>query len=91
VPSSKNYVRNIAQEDKTAKERGDQGTGHDSKSAIRHRARRKELKLGMVKPNQDVDHKIPIAKGGTNAVSNLRPRSVHANRSFPRTKDGGMK
>jgi hypothetical protein len=91
MPSSKNYVRNIAEEDKTAKARGDQGTGHDSKSAIRHRARRIALKLGMVKRGDDVDHKKPLAEGGTNAVSNLRDRTEHANRSFPRTKDGGMK
>jgi HNH endonuclease len=85
------YKRDIAQEDKNAKLRGDQGTGHDSKSAIRHRARRLELKLGMVKPGQDVDHIKPISKGGTNDPSNLRPRSEHANRSYPRNKDGSMK
>jgi hypothetical protein len=93
VPSSKNYVRDIAQEDKTAKERGEQGTGHDSKSAVRHRARRNALKLGMIKPGskKDIDHKNPLAKGGSNDESNLRVRSEHANRSFPRTKDAGMK
>lgn len=73
------------------KSRGESGTGHDSGSATRHRARRIALKLGMVKPADDVDHKNPIVKGGTNAVSNLRDRTEHANRSFPRTKDAGMK
>jgi len=84
MPSSKNYVRDIAQEDKTAKARGDVGTGHDSKSAERHRARRKALKLGMVKPGQDLDHKTPLSKGGTNATSNLRAEAPGVNRSFPR-------
>jgi hypothetical protein len=84
MPSSKNYVRNLPQEEKTAKARGDWGTGHDSKSAIRHRARRKALKLGMVKPGQDLDHIKPLSKGGTNAKSNLREEPPSVNRSFPR-------
>lgn len=90
MPSSPGYVRDIAQEEKTAKSRGEQGTGHDSKSAIRHRARRKALKLGMVKPGQDLDHKIPLSKGGTNTKSNYRAESEHANRSFARRADGSM-
>src|SRR5476649_1322248 len=90
MPSSKDYVRNLPQEEKTAKARGDWGTGHDSKSAVRHRARREALKLGMVKPGQDVDHIRPVSKGGTNAKGNLRPETEHANRSFPRNPDGSM-
>lgn len=93
MPSSDSYVRDYKQEAKTAKARGEQGTGHDSGSAQRHRARRKALKLGMIKPGskQDIDHKKPIAKGGSNTTGNLRPRSEHANRSFPRTAGAGMK
>jgi hypothetical protein len=86
------YVRDYQQEEKTAKARGEQSTGHNSGSAVRHRARRLMLKLGMVKKGQDVDHKDPIVKGGpNNALSNLRARSVHANRSYPRTANAGMK
>lgn len=93
MPSSENYVRDYKQEGKTAKARGEQGTGHNSGSAIRHRARRKALKLGMLKPGskKDVDHKTPIVKGGGNAKSNLRVKSPSDNRSFARTKDAGMK
>lgn len=40
---------------------------------------------------KDIDHKSPIVKGGTNAPGNLRIRSKSANRSFPRTKNAGMK
>lgn len=91
MPSSKGYTRDYQREEATAKARGEQGTGHDSGSAERHRARRKLLKLGMVRKGDDVDHKVPIVKGGSNATTNLRDRSVHANRSYPRTKDAGMK
>lgn len=91
MPSSKGYVRDYSQESKTAKARGEVGTGSDSGNAIRHRARRKALKLGMVKPGQDLDHKKPISKGGGNDTSNLRAKSPSANRSFARKADGSMK
>lgn len=92
MPSSENYVRDYKQENATAKARGERG-GHDSGDAKRARARRKAIKLGLVKPGdgKDIDHKKPIAKGGGNAMSNLRAIPVSENRSFPRTKGAGMK
>ena len=63
------------------------------KRDMRNAARREMEKKGLVKKGdgKDVDHKVPIAKGGGNGNSNLRvvPKSV--NRSFPRTKRAGMK
>lgn len=91
MPSSKGYVRDYDQEYKTAKKRGEVGTGSDSGSAKRHRLRRKMLKLGLVKKGQDVDHKRPLSKGGSNTVKNARAASPSANRGFPRRKDGSMK
>jgi 5-methylcytosine-specific restriction endonuclease McrA len=91
MPSSKNYTRDYAQEAKTAKARGEQGTGHDSGSAKRHRLRRAALKAGMVKPGQDVDHIKPVSKGGSNSLKNARATTPSANRGFPRNKDGSMK
>ena len=90
MPSSAGYKRNYAQEYKTAKARGEVGTGSKSGSAERHRLRRKMLKLGLVKKGQDVDHKKPLSKGGSNTVKNARAVSPHANRGFPRRKDGSM-
>lgn len=74
------------------KKLGESGTGSQSGNAKRHRARREELKLGMVKPGdkKDVDHRVPVSKGGGNGKSNLRVESIHANRSFPRNPDGSM-
>jgi hypothetical protein len=88
MPSSKNYVRNYAEEMKTAKARGE-----DKEQSVRHKARREAVKLGMVKPKdgKDVDHITPLVKGGSGlAPSNLRARSEHDNRSFKRTKKAGM-
>lgn len=90
MPSSPGYHRDLKQEYKTAKARGEIGTGHDSKNAERHRARRLALKMGLVKRGQDLDHKKPLSKGGTNSPSNFRAESAHDNRSFPRRSDGSM-
>lgn len=90
MPSSPNYKRDYKQEYKTQKLRGEVG-GSDSDNAKRKRARRLALRMGMVKKGQDVDHKRPLSKGGSNAPSNLRPASPGKNRSFPRKADGSMK
>jgi len=49
------------------------------------------IKAGMVKKGQDVDHKKPLSKGGSNNETNLRAVSEHTNRSFPRKPNGSMK
>ena len=90
MPSSKNYVRDLKQEYATQKARGDVG-GSDSPNAKRKRARRKALKLGLVKKGQDLDHKTPLSKGGSNAMSNVKATTPSKNRSFPRNADGSMK
>lgn len=91
MPSSDNYVRDYKQEYKTAKGRNEVGTGSDSGNAKRHKLRRKALKLGMVKPGQDLDHKKPLSKGGSNTLKNARATTPSDNRSFKRNSDGSMK
>lgn len=91
MPSSPNYVRNYKQEYKTQKARGESGTGSDSGSAKRHRLRREALKLGMVRRGQDLDHKKPLSKGGSNTLANARAKSPSENRSYPRNSNGSMK
>lgn len=91
MPSSKNYKRDYDQEYKTQKQRGESGTGSDSDNAKRHRARRDAVAAGKVKPGQDVDHKKPLSKGGSNKLSNLRGQAPSENRSFARNSDGSMK
>lgn len=89
MPSSPGYVRDIKQEEKTAKARGEVG-GPNSENAKRQRDRRKALKLGMIKPAQDLDHKVPLSKGGGDSPSNFRGETPHQNRSFPRNPDGSL-
>ena len=92
MADSPGYKRNYKEEEKTAKARGETGVGSSSGDAERHRARRKLMKLGAVKKGEDVDHIKPLSEGGAATdVKNLRPRSVHANRSYPRTAKGAIR
>lgn len=61
--------------------------------AMRNAARKVMERKGVVKKGdgKDVDHKMPIAKGGGNGKSNLRALPAGANRSFPRTKGARMR
>jgi len=87
MPSSPNYKRDYSQELKTSIARGER-----ARRAARNRARRMMVKKGMVAPGQDVDHKVPLSKGGSpTAASNLRAVSARDNRSYPRNADGSIK
>jgi hypothetical protein len=85
------YERDYKREYELQKKRGESGTGSDGDNAKRKRLRRKALKLGMVKAGQDLDHKKPLSKGGSNTLKNARASTPSDNRSFPRNKDGSMK
>jgi 5-methylcytosine-specific restriction endonuclease McrA len=92
MPSSPGYVRDIAQETKTAEARGERG-GSDSPNAKRSKLRRQMIKAGKASRNdgKDIDHKTPLSKGGANTMANARVVSKGTNRSFPRNSDGSMK
>lgn len=86
--SKRQSTRNYAQE--YARYQGTPEQIHNR--AMRNAARREYEKAhGNLPTAVDVDHRQPIAKGGTNGADNLRARSRHANRSFPRTRTAGMK
>lgn len=88
MPSSKGYVRDIPQEKKTAKARGDIERDNERK-----RARRVMVKEGLVKANdgKDVNHRVPLSEGGSNNRKNLEVTTAKNNRSFARKPDGSMK
>ena len=59
----------------------------------RVQARREALKEGKVSKHdgKQLDHKVPLSKGGSNARSNLRVVSASSNMSFSRNRDGSMR
>jgi len=61
--------------------------------AKRNKARAQAIKAGRAAKydGKDVDHKIPLSKGGSNKPSNTRVISISSNRGFARNKNGGIK
>jgi HNH endonuclease len=59
--------------------------------AARQRARYAMDKKGVDRTGKDIDHAIPLSKGGTNSPSNLRLKSPTKNRSFSRNSDHTVK
>ena len=61
------------------------------KRSLRNSARRKMIKAKGIAAvrGKDVDHKKGVSAG--NGMKNLRVLSVHNNRSYARTKTGGVK
>ena len=62
------------------------------KRVEQNKARRAMIKAGKARKGdgKDVDHKVPLSKGGTSAPSNLRVVSRSRNRSFARRRDGSL-
>ncbi len=69
----------------------DHGYNHRP-SIIKNRSERNQARRIMAKDlgkaaiaGKDVDHKVMVIHGGTNARSNLRIRTEHANRGWEKT------
>lgn len=66
-----------------------QGTSEQKKNRAKRNAARREMarKVGKAAlKGKDVDHKVPLSKGGSNARKNLQVTSVHYNRSVKNKK-----
>lgn len=61
--------------------------------AERNTARRQAESAGKVRKGdgKDIDHKVPLSKGGSNHKSNRQILSASSNRSFKRNSKGGIK
>jgi hypothetical protein len=57
----------------------------------RQRARNEMDKKGIDRTGKDIDHVVPLSKGGSNAKGNLKLKSPSANRSFTRNSDHTVK
>lgn len=86
MPSSPNYVRDYKQEYKNYGSKPEQKRNR----AARNRAHRLLEKALGREIKRDVDHKRPLAKGGSNSRSNLRVQSPSKNRSFKRGKNAEL-
>ena len=65
--------------------------GEEAPRLARQRARTEMDKKGVDRAGKDIDHAIPLSKGGTNAAGNLKLKSPSANRSFSRNSDHTVK
>jgi hypothetical protein len=57
----------------------------------RQRARNEMDKKGIDRTGKDIDHVVPLSKGGSNASGNLKLKAPSANRSFTRNSDHTVK
>lgn len=64
-----------------------------AKRVANNQARREAIRTGKAKVGDgtNVDHKVPLSKGGTNAKSNLRVVSESKNKSFARNSNSSLK
>lgn len=64
-----------------------------ARRAARNRARYQLMKEGKIRKGdgKDVDHKVPLSKGGSTTRKNLRVKPASKNRSYARTKTGSVK
>ena len=82
-PYKKEYKQQKARDERLAR---------NTRERARYEAKNKgkDGKIADVK-GEDIDHKKPLSKGGTNKASNLRSVSPSKNRSFSRNSDGSVK
>jgi len=87
MPSSPNYKRDYKQENKY-KSSPEQIKARE----IRNTNRRHALAAGTVHKGdgKEIDHKVPLSKGGAPSGSNLRVVSAASNDSFKRSSSGAL-
>ena len=90
MPSAPGYKRDYKQEDKIR----DEKPGEIKKREARNNARHAALSAGLVRKgdNKEVDHIVPLSKGGSKAPTgaNIRVISAHLNDSYPRGSHGQL-
>ena len=79
MPSSLNYKRDY---------KAEYEAHHSSTKAKKDRAARNKAARAKGEPGKDVDHKVPLRKGGSKALSNTRVHDVSTNRSENGHKPG---
>jgi 5-methylcytosine-specific restriction endonuclease McrA len=64
-----------------------------AKRVAMNKARRQAMREGRVKKGdgKEIDHIVPLSKGGSNGKANTRVRTRSQNRSFSRNPDSSVK
>lgn len=65
---------------RSGKTRGFSQKGDSKRRALRNNANRAAKRAGTIKKGQEVDHKVPLRRGGSNSPSNRRVVSRRTNR-----------
>lgn len=89
MPYMKNGKRDYAREYELYHARPEQIKNRTARTT----ARRQANAAGVTSKGdgKDIDHRIPLSKGGSKSKSNQRVVSAAANRSFSRNANGSMK
>jgi len=89
MPYQKNGKRDYKRENELYNSKPEQRKNRSERTM----ARREANASGVTHKGdgRDLDHHVPLSKGGSNAKSNLRVVSASTNRSFSRNKDGSLK
>ena len=89
MPYQKNGVRNYKLENLLYNSRPKQRKQRSERTIARNQA----ITDGRVSrgDGKDLDHRVPLSKGGTSARNNTRVVSASTNRSFSRNADGSLK
>lgn len=89
MPFMKNGKRDYKRENELYNSKPEQIKRRSARTVARRQAN--EAGITHKGDGKDLDHKIPLSKGGSTAKSNLRVTSAASNRSFSRNKDGSLK
>lgn len=65
--------------------------GEEDERTKRRRARERLDSKGVDRKGKDIDHIVPLSKGGSNSPSNIRLVAPQKNRSFSRNSDHTVK
>lgn len=89
MPYQKNGVRNYREEYDKYHSRPEQIKNRSKRTTARRQAN--EDGRTSKGDGTNLDHKVPLSKGGSNGKSNLRVVSESQNKSFARNRDGSLK
>jgi len=89
MPYMKNGKRDYKRENELYNSRPEQRKARSERTVARNQANADGRTAKG--DGKDLDHRVPLSKGGSSNKSNLRPVSKSSNRSFSRNADGSMK